>query len=754
MIVGMSEKTILTYLIHVNGRVQGVGFRPFVFRLAIRFNLKGYVKNVGCGVEIMIQGELVDSFISAFKKTLPPLAIVDEFKITKKILKKQYTEFVIQPSSVMNPSTDLIPDITICDGCLKELIDPLSRYYRYPFISCTNCGPRYSITEKMPFDRIRTAMKNFSLCQDCEKEYHTPTDKRFHAQTIACVNCGPKYSFDISDVLQNILAGKIIAIKSLGGFQLICDASNHQAVKKLRKRKKRSSKPFALMALNKSSISNFVELDENSLNSLQSRTRPIVLLKKHQKNRINLTNNIAPGMNSLGIMLPYSAMHYLLFYYYLLQTNKDIDFDHSNCDLILVVTSANSSDEPILIDNDEANKTLCDIADIIVTFNRDIINHADDSIVSLINAKPSILRGGRGITPLKLNLVKSLPPILALGAELKNTITCIKNDFAFISPHVGNIINKKGVERLKATINTLTRNLNISPVAIAHDCHPNFLTTYLAGEFNLPCYPIQHHHAHIAAVACEHGFIGKALGLALDGYGYGYHGEAWGGELILYENTQFQHLGSLQKIPMPGGDKAARAPWRMALSILYQLDRLNSRCYPNSNEIIEMLDKNIHCPLSSSCGRYFDAASSLLNIIHFNEFEGHAAMALEKFVTLPQILDQGFEIINNQLNILPLFKNLIDIKDKEQGANLFHGTLANGLSRWVTENMEKTNISTVIISGGCWQNKFLTETFIRLMPIKSKILLPRMIPFNDANISLGQAFIAGLDYLEGEQKCV
>lgn len=704
----------------ITGTVQGVGFRPTVYRLATELGLTGHIYNTSHGVCIEIQGERVDDFLTTLTLNLPPLAKIETIKQHTIPHKPKEKNFCIHQSENKGNSTHLPTDTTLCDTCLKELFDPSSRYYLYPFITCTDCGPRYTLTHTLPYDRSNTSMKTFPLCTACQNDYATPSNRRYHAQTIACKVCGPQLSEDIETIAKSIQAGKIVALKSLGGYQLICDARNSQAIQRLRDFKRRAEKPFAIMVPNQTSVSQFAHCNNSEEQLLQSQQRPIVILKRKSS---LLADNIAPGLNSIGIMLPYTATHYLLFHAL-----------SNTADTALVVTSANPEDCPMMTDEQEVQQILAPMADLIVDYNREITHRLDDSVMTIMNHKPCFIRRARGYVPEAMTLPKEIPPTLALGAYLKNTICVTRGKEAFISQPIGTLNTAENRRFFHKTIHDLLDFLNVKPECIAHDLHPDFYSTRVAETFDLPSFAIQHHHAHVAAVAAEIGLQTPALGLALDGFGLGEDQQAWGGELFFYDGIHYERKGHFKPLLQPGGDKAAKQPFRMANSVLFELGQAESPPgFPAR---------------TSSCGRLFDAASALLGVCDINDYEAQAAMQLESLVTQPTVFKQGWTIESNQLNLLPLFNKLIDC-DATTGANLFHGTLAAALTEWTLTMANELNIKDVILAGGCFLNRILTELLMtQLRNLGLKPHFPSHCPPNDAGLSLGQAWIAGQRLME------
>lgn len=656
--------------------------------------------------------------------------------------------FEIIESEKGKANTIISPDTCICPECLHELFNPQSRYFRYPFLNCTHCGPRFSITQTLPYDRGQTSMKPFPLCHDCYADYANPDNRRYHAQPTACMNCGPQLSLSVEDIARCILQGEIIALKGLGGYQLICDARNETTLSRLRQRKNRETKPLALMVANIKSAERMVEISEQARILLEGWARPIVLLRK-KKGFAGNADKIAPGLNHLGIMLPSTPLHYLLFNAFAGNVNG-CDWLDEFQSMVLVVTSANSRGEPIIIEDHQAACDLKTIADKIVSYNRQIITHEDDSVLRLVNDAPMFIRRSRGFVPTPIQLPHSIPPTLAVGGHLKNTFCITRGDEAFVSQHIGSLNNKATIDVFHESLTHLLTFLNVKPERIAHDLHPDFYTTRFAEDYSVPAFAIQHHHAHLASVAVEHGIKRCVLGLALDGYGYGSNGEAWGGELLLLDNASFERLGSFCPLLQPGGEIAAREPWRMAAGVLHRLGRGNEiserfSCCTQAQAIHPVLDKRINSPMTSSCGRLFDAVSALLGIQLMSQYEGQAAMRLECLVSELQVAPNGWRIKDNNFDIFPTLELLSELADPVAGANLFHGTLIAGLTAWIKGACRERGIDVVVLSGGCFLNKVLAEGLTKALN-ESGInpLLPRALPPNDGGISLGQAWIAGI----------
>ncbi|MCF6776484.1 carbamoyltransferase HypF [Thiotrichales bacterium 19X7-9] len=733
----------------LNGIVQGVGFRPFIYRLADNYHWKGFIKNTPLGVNIVLDILDVEQVKTAILSNLPPLAKIDLFDIKYIEIKQAFDCFKILQSDHGAALTDVSSDIKICDDCLNELFDANSRYYLYPFISCTNCGPRYAAINQLPYDRDKTAFVDFNLCTNCQKAYTDPLNRRFHAQTTACSDCGPQLSDNLSNVATAIQKGQIIALKGNSGFHLIVDAKNKAALSELRKRKKRANKPFALMALNTQSINQYVEISDQEITELESFAAPIVLLK--EKEAINLPNTLSPGLDKLGIMLPSTAIHYLLFYELLGRPTKS-DWLKQKNDVLLVVTSANLSGDVVIADNDQAKEKLDQIADIIVDHNRVISMRCDDSVVVCNDNKTNIIRRAKGYAPKAIHLDERLPNILALGSHLKNTLCLVNKNKAYVTQHIGDLDSQYTVEYFCETLAHIQRLYAIKFDAIATELHPDFYPTEIAASLNLLIYPVQHHKAHMASVIAEHQIQGDCLGVILDGYGYGDDAQAWGGELFLYnsEKFAFNRCGSLLPMSYFSLDKVQKEPWRMAVALKEQFN-LQSLEYldilPRSKEFQQILKLRRTNVTTTSCGRLFDAVSSLLNVCHYNTYEAEAAMRLESLVKQIKINRSLFEINDkNQLDLSALIHSVINEKinkSTQAASELFHGSFAYALAQWIIKTAANNKVNQIILNGGCFQNNILlSQVYKQLNEHKLNVFIPKFLPFNDGGISLGQAFIA------------
>ena len=635
--------------IQVKGVVQGVGFRPFVYNLAKNLNLKGFVTNTSKGVTIEVEGEKVSEFIEKLKNEPPPLAKIYSID-TKELPLNNYKDFEIIESIDDVGFTHVSEDVSICEDCLRELFDPSDRRYLYPFINCTNCGPRYTITLKVPYDRPNTTMAEFKMCPECMKEYKDPSNRRFHAQPNACPICGPKVTLlvktdkgakeienPVKEAIRLIKEGKILAIRGLGGFHLCCDAKNPESIENLRKRKKRSNKPFAVMSPNIESIEKFCFVSEEEKKILISPMRPIVLLRK--KIDCSLPDMLAPNNSYLGFMLPYTPLHYLLFYY----PEDLIKTAHFEA---LVMTSGNISEEPIITKNEEALEKLYSVADAFLLHNREIFMRVDDSVVRELNGKLYFIRRARGFVPKAISLKEELPEVFGAGADLKNTFTLIKSNYAIMSQHIGDMENLETLQFYEEVLRNLKSVYRIEPVALGHDLHPLYYSTQWAKEYaqktGLRSFALQHHYCHIASVMAEYGLT-ELFGIAFDGTGYGVDGNLWGSEFLYCTLKDFQRLAYFKPISLPGGENAIKECSRIAISLiddafgedleLIKKLPLNAALSDEkSRQILKLKKIKQFSPLSSGLGRLFDGLSSLIGVCHYNTFEAEAAIALESLI--------------------------------------------------------------------------------------------------------------------------
>ena len=756
----------LRHRIRIRGQVQGVGFRPFIYRLAAELGLRGWVCNCGEGVELELQGEAaaLQTFLARLHEETPPQARIAAVEQIAVPMIKAPPPFFIATSRVGGPRTAIAADAALCDACLGELFDPASRRYGYPFINCVHCGPRFTIVRALPFDRAATSMANFPPCPMCLREYQDPDDRRFHAQANCCPQCGPTLSLhdaegvdmDAGDVVAAAVAalqgGDIVAVKGLGGFHLLCDARNREAVERLRARKGREAKPFAVMAANAASLSAWANCDEQALRLLQSSARPIVLLEKTPACD-GVLAGIAPGIAQVGALLPYTPLHYLLFHQAAGRPAGTAWLQQPQ-PLLLVCTSANLGGEPLVIDNHEAFTRLRGIADYFLAHDRAIQQRCDDSVIKVVCGQPLFVRRARGFVPRPIKLPRGGPTVLAFGGDLKNTLCLSRGDEAHVSQHNGDLDSAVACRMLEKSLGAFVSMLDAAPAFVVHDRHPDFFSSRLARRFatehQVPCLAVQHHHAHIAAVMAEHGLRGAVLGVALDGLGWGDDGGLWGGELLRVEGASYRRLGHLRNLAMPGGDRAAREPWRMAASVLHALGRRDeiARRFaaPGARIVTEMLDKNVQAPLTSSAGRCFDAAAGLLGIAARSRYEGEAAMRLEALalqhgpVMAP---GDGYTVgQDGVLNLLSLLERMADEQDAGRGAAVYHAGLTAAVSEWVQQAAARQALRHVVLSGGCFINGILSQgvtTALRAAGLN--VYMARRLPANDGGLSLGQAWV-------------
>ena len=744
--------------IRVKGIVQGVGFRPYIYQLAGRYSLHGHVANTASGVDIHVEGPptAIEAFLASIPAEAPPLAQITEVSASPAD-PEQAASFTIVASREDSGKSALIsPDVAICNDCLAEMRNPRDRRFGYPFINCTNCGPRYTIIDDIPYDRPQTAMRDFRMCRQCQAEYDDPANRRFHAQPNACPVCGPHVQLldrrgrplatadPIREVVARLQQGRIVAVKGLGGFHLAVDAANEAAVQRLRRRKHRKEKPFALMARDIATIRRFAHLDAEEITVLSSPQRPILLLQKRTQHAI--APAVAPHNRYFGVMLPYAPLHYLIL---------ESDFT------ALVMTSANLSEEPIVIDNQEAVERMGGIADGFLVHNRDIRLRCDDSIVRKTAGATRFIRRARGFVPTPVFLHSPLRPVLACGAELKNTVCLTKEDRAFVSQHIGDLENLATYDAFLDTITHLEKILDVQPQAVACDMHPDYLSTrYAQAQQELPVVPVQHHHAHIVSGMAENHLDGQVIGLAFDGTGYGTDGTIWGGEVLLVEKACFERVAFLEPLPMPGGAAAIKAPWRMAVSYLIQafgpgfrdLDiEFTTAIDPHQAAIVSaMIAKGLNAPLTSSMGRLFDGIAALIGLRHSVAFEGQAAMELEMAAGPPSAgrYDVDWRPSDHiKIPIAPIVQGVV--ADLQQGADAalisrkFHTTLVHLFTDLCLYLRRETAVDQAVLSGGSFQNAILTDELTRsLISAGFSVYAHRLVPPNDGGIALGQAVAA------------
>ena len=714
MLPGMVERR----RIRVRGVVQGVGFRPFVHRVATREGLGGRVWNDGDGVVVEVEGPgaALDTFTRAMEEESPPLARVASIA-SELVPPVGERAFAVVTSRGGGSSAVIPPDIATCDDCLRELFDPFDRRYRYPFVNCTNCGPRLTVVVRVPYDRPSTTMASFPLCPDCRREYEDPADRRFHAEPIACPACGPRLSLPLEDAVAALRDGAIVAVKGLGGYHLACDATSEHAVARLRERKGREEKPLAVMAADPHALADPTPAE---LDLLRSPARPIVLVRR--RDDAALAPSVAPGTPWLGLMLPYTPLHHLLA---------------ADTGLPLVMTSGNRTDEPIAFDDDEARRRLGDVADLFLAHDRPIHRRCEDSVVRA--GFP--LRRSRGYAPSSLALPLALErPLVAAGAELKSTFCVARGDEAFLSSHLGDLTGEEAHAAFRNDLALWLDMLGVEPAAIACDLHPDYLSTRWAWEQGLPVVEVQHHHAHAAACLAEHGETGPALAIVLDGTGFGADGTIWGGEVLRCDLGSFERVAHLEPVPLPGGEAAVREPWRIAAAHLERAGR------PVPWERWEVVRESlaINAPLSSGAGRLFDACSALLGVRERISYEGQAAIELEHLAAAvpasayPCSVEDG--VIRGTDLIAAVHDDLAAGRDRAELAAAFHEGVAAAFAIACADAGEP---GTIVLSGGCLQNlRLLASLRSRLECQGFRVLTHAAVPPNDAGVSYGQAAVA------------
>ncbi len=751
--------------INVRGVVQGVGFRPFVYQLATKYDLKGWVCNTSGDVKIEVEGrrEALDHFLVDLEQLSPPLSHIEDIYSTNHAF-VGYPSFEIRHSIAEEGKYQLIsPDIATCQACLQEILTPDDRRYRYPFTNCTNCGPRFTIIEDIPYDRPRTTMHRFQMCPECQREYDNPLDRRFHAQPNACPECGPRLELldsegnpiscpDVIGTASRLLkSGKIVAIKGLGGFLLACDATNQAVINLLRSRKMRPFKPLAIMvsSIEEAKKHCYVSSEEEKL--LTSACSPIVLMK--WKPDSSVSRAVAPNLKYLGVMLPYTPLHHIL----LRETG-----------LPLVMTSGNLSEEPIAKDNEEAIRRLSRIADYFLVHNRDIYARYDDSVTIVERGATQVVRRARGYAPYPIHLSFRSKQILGCGAELKNTFCLTRDEYAFLSQHIGDMENLETMEHFESSIALYKKLFRIEPSIVAHDLHPEYLSTKYAQELatksaNIRLIPVQHHHAHIVSGMVDNGLESPVIGVAFDGTGYGADGNIWGGEFLVADYQRFTRMGHLEYLPLPGGAAAIKKPYRIAVGYLLSLlgeDALNQDLpflkqvdSLDIDIIKKQVDKKINSPLTSSCGRLFDAVSALIGVRGEIEYEAQAAIELEMvaYDEVDETDSYSFSIVEQNglglVKLQDLFSAIIcDLQSGTNKAKIsirFHNTIARIASQLCQIISDKTGITQVVLSGGVFQNRLLLrKTVGRLETSGLTVFTHHQVPGNDGGISLGQAVIA------------
>ena len=807
--------------ITVKGIVQGVGFRPYVYGLAGSLNLRGYVTNTSEGVSIDVEGENLADFIARLPAEAPGLSEIYEVAVAP-MPACGYKDFRIIGSEDRGSFTLVSPDVSVCDECLGELLDPGDRRYLYPFINCTSCGPRFSITMSVPYDRPNTTMSVFEMCPECRAEYHDPKDRRFHAQPNACPKCGPRVTFKaqssrftagekenpIGEAIALLREGAIIAVKGIGGFHLACDALNRDAVERLRERKRKSNKPFGLMAPDLYAVRSFCEVSDEEAGLLLSNRRPMVLLRKRAGPF--LPDAVSPLNAHLGFMLPYTPLHYLLFYHPIPGLTSPVAkrgsgrVSHFNA---LVMTSGNISEEPIVKDAAEAMEKFRGLADAILSHNRDIFMRVDDSVLRVIkgreasgvrrkddeghsklntrNSALSFIRRSRGYAPEPIALHESGPDVLGCGADLKNTFTLTRGRFAIPGQHIGDMENYETLRFFEESLENLKSVYRAEPVAIAYDLHPGYLSTRWAltqggkgkGRGAELC-GIQHHYAHVGSVMAEHGLSRKVVGVAFDGTGYGLDGNLWGSEVMVADIDGFERTGHFKYMALPGGESAIREPWRTAVSLLMDaegedaLDRMEGLGFVKKygHEMLEKVMKltsvREFSPQSSGAGRLFDAVSALLGLCDRNTFEGEAAIALESLVTEDieeeypvdvklDVTEKRGMVIDFSYLISNVAGDFIRGIDRRIIATRFHNAVCTATVRMVMAVAETYGLEDVALSGGAFQNLYLLRRVSGMLRREGLgVFVNRKVPCNDAGISLGQAYLCRERLKDRKEECL
>ena len=761
-----SEKVRYRYLFE--GVVQGVGFRPFVYLVAKKHNIKGFVNNCGEGVFVEAEGrdKDIESFLKEFENSLPPLAKIDKI-ISQKIELKNDREFKILKSLNSNSKyASISPDIAICDECLKELRDKNNRRYGYYLINCTNCGPRYTIIDKVPYDRINTSMVRFKMCDECEKEYEDPNDRRYHAQPISCHRCGPGIKFykthkkeliaTFEDAIKlcakSIKRGNIVAIKGLGGFHIVCSATNPKAVKLLRKRKNRPTKPFAVMFKSIEEIKKVAILSQKEEELILSKEKPIVIVKKKEphkfrKRELPITSFVAPGIDRIGVFLPYTPLNHLLF-------------DFIECPII--ATSANLSGEPIVKDVDELCIKLDNVVDYVLDFDRDIINACDDSVVQAVFDKKETIRLSRGYAPKYKKLpFKIKDKILCVGANQKSTITLVYEDIAVTSPHIGDLGSVESMEYFQRTIESFKRFYDFEPNIIVCDKHPAYETTkwakrYTKDHSDVKLFQVQHHYSHILSCMAEFDIKGEVLGFSFDGTGYGDDSTIWGGEVFECNEKEYKRVFHFDTIKLIGGENAIKEPKRVALSMMFEkylLRDILNMDNPVTNSFSKIQIKNLYkiwqntTLKTSSLGRVFDGVASICDILQISNYEGESGLLIESFYD-SRIKDSfEFELKREKIIFKNLLQKSLDIMGENLNINhkksIISTMFINSLSNIIASISKNSSIKQVVLSGGVFQNKTLLEmTIKKLEKLDKRVFFQQDTPINDGGISIGQAWWA------------
>lgn len=718
--------------ITLRGAVQGVGFRPFVYRLATEMSLPGWVLNSSSGLVVEVEGapEELRRFEQRIRAERPKASVVTTHE-SEWLTPQGSTKFEIHHSETDSAkSVNVLPDLATCDDCRAELFDPSNRRYLYPFTNCTNCGPRYTIVVDIPYDRPNTTMREFVLCSTCREEYENPDNRRFHAQPNACPICGPKLVGTIAETAAALRQGKIVALKGVGGFQLLVDARQPAAVARLRHRKHREEKPFALMMPSLETAREYCEITDAETELLESQAAPILLLKP--KNGTDIAWNVAHCSPYLGVMLPFSPLHHLLM---------------RECPFPLIATSGNRSDEPICITNDEAATRLTGIADHFLTHNRPIVRACDDSVVRLTRGHAGILRRARGYAPLGIRVPHELPPVLAVGGHLKNTVAIAVGKDIFLSQHIGDLETLEARNAFGHAIDDLCRLYSFKPEAVVCDLHPDYASTQWAEKSGLPIIRVQHHQAHVAACAAENNIDGAYLGVSWDGTGYGLDGAIWGGEFFRVEGNHFHRVAHLRPFNLPGGDAAVREGWRSAAGVLFEISRAGAaetiglfgleKIPLDESKVHSILARKINVVPTTSVGRLFDAVACLTGLARENRFEGQAAMLLENEIGAFRT-EQAYPLPDGDWS--PLISAVMDDKRARVSPSAIAAKFHNALVNWIVEVADRTGIKQIVLSGGVFQNRYLTERSATVLESRGyTVYTHHQVPPNDGGIALGQA---------------
>lgn len=752
---GHKSEELAAYRVNVNGIVQGVGYRPFVYRIASSLGLKGFVLNSGNGVLIEVEGKPGDClrFIERLKTEKPPRAVVKTFSCMQ-IPPRGYRGFRVEQTRGEEVETLCPPDVAVCKDCLDELFNPRDRRHLYPFINCINCGPRFTILEKLPYDRVNTSMKNFKMCGDCEKEYSDPSDRRFKAEPNACSRCGPRARLyrrgrlmrveePVSEAARLINRGYIIAVKGYGGFHLACDATSRSSVTELRRRKKRGNKPFAIMVKSVEEAGRIVELNDSEEKWLTHYSAPIILARKREPNPV--VEEVAPGMRYLGVFLPYTPIHHVLM--------RSVEPP------AIVLTSGNVSEEPIVFRDGEAFEKFKDMADYILTYNRRIVNFADDSVGFVQDGTLRLVRRSRGFVPEPVEVEPRVDGVLAMGADLNNTFALAKKGRVFMSQYMGDLENMLIRKRYLEAIRSMRRLLNLEYRRIAHDLHPAYYSTQIGVSLDGDKKGVQHHYAHVLSAMAENSILGlEVLGIAFDGTGYGEDGSLWGSEFLIVRRGEYVRRGHFKYVPMPGGEKAVLEPARMAFSYLYdamgdEALKINMGLSDSVKTVLKrMVDRGINTPMTCGLGRMFDAVSALLGVCLTRTFEGEPAVMLEMAAGEGDGESYPFKITGVKeyvVDTAPIIRAIVEDLGRntpvKKVSRRFHETIARITVELADTIRLEEDVDTIVLTGGVFQNRILSSRVKRLAEEHGlKTLFNNIVPTNDGGISLGQAVAVSL----------